>query len=152
MPSALFLLASKNTHTQSYDYFMENYSNTLWVSLYLHCNSIIYWHFFFDLHCTATFVHCLKITENISFNIASEASYVYDKSSLKMPKMVDFVEFLKTWSLRSNSVTRQVTFNRTKIGGKSQNWKIKMGHFWWFSNTVYLLRKAYLDRKDKVKS
>ena len=35
--------------------------------------------------------------------------------------MVHFGEFLKTWSLRSNSVTRQVTFHRTKIGGKRQN-------------------------------
>ena len=32
--------------------------------------------------------------------------------------MVHFGEFLKTWSLRSNSVTRQVSFNSTKIGGK----------------------------------
>ena len=43
-----------------------------------------------------------------------------DKSKLKMPKMVHFGEFLKTWSLRSNSVTRLVSFNRTKIGGKCQ--------------------------------
>ena len=35
--------------------------------------------------------------------------------------MVHFGEFLKTWSLRSNSVTRHVSFNRTKIGGKCQN-------------------------------
>ena len=46
-----------------------------------------------------------------------------DKSLLKMPKMVNFGEFLKTWRLRQNSVTRQVTFNRTKIGGKCQNTK-----------------------------
>ena len=37
--------------------------------------------------------------------------------------MVYFGEFLKTWSKRSNSVTRQVNFNRTKIGGKCQNYK-----------------------------
>ena len=36
------------------------------------------------------------------------------KSSLKMPKMVNFGDFLKTRSLRSNSVTRKVTFNGTK--------------------------------------
>ena len=39
---------------------------------------------------------CLKITEKVSFNIASEASYVYilsGQSSLKMPKMVNFGEF-----------------------------------------------------------
>ena len=48
---------------------------------------------------------CLKITEKVSFNIASEASYVYilsgQKFILKMPKLVFFK---KTLSLRSNSV------------------------------------------------
>ena len=38
-----------------------------------------------------------------------------------MPKLVHFGEFLKIWSLRSNSITRQVSFNRTKKGGKCQN-------------------------------
>ena len=37
-----------------------------------------------------------------------------DKSKLKMPKMVHLGEFLIIWSLRSNSVTRQFSFNRTK--------------------------------------
>ena len=55
-----------------------------------------------------------------------------------MPKMVHFGEFLKTWSLRSNSVTRQVSFNKTKVGGKCQNWKTQMWHFGWFSNTVHV--------------
>ena len=40
------------------------------------------------------------------------------------------VEFLKTWSLRSNSVTRQVSFNRTKIGRKCQNSKYSNATFW----------------------
>ena len=35
---------------------------------------------------------CLKITRKVSFDIASEASYVY-KSSLKMPKMAKLVSF-----------------------------------------------------------
>ena len=39
---------------------------------------------------------CLKITEKVSFNIASEASYVYILSVQEMPKMVHFGEFLKT--------------------------------------------------------
>ena len=43
------------------------------------------------------------------------------KSVLKMPNMFNVGEFLKTWSLRSNSVTRQVNFNWTNIGGKWQN-------------------------------
>ena len=55
-----------------------------------------------------------------------------------MPKMVQFGEFLKTQSLRSNRVTRQVSFNRSKIGGKCQNWKIQIRHSRWFSNTVPL--------------
>ena len=55
---------------------------------------------------------CLKITENVSFNIASEASYVY-KSSSKNAKNRQFwrVFFLKIWNLRSKSVTRQVKNN-----------------------------------------
>ena len=58
---------------------------------------------------------------------AKRATFTFwvDKSWLKMPKMVHFGEFLKTWSLRSNSVTRQVSFNRTKISGTCQNSKIQ---------------------------
>ena len=68
-------------------------------------------------------------------------------SSLKRPKMGHFGEFLKTWSLLSNSATRQVSFDRTENGGKCQNWKIWVifkhcriirGEFWWFSNTVFI--------------
>ena len=66
---------------------------------------------------------CLKITEKVSFNIASEASCVYILSGQKFKKcqeMVHFSEFLKTWKLRLNSVTRQVNFIRTKVDGKCQ--------------------------------
>ena len=40
---------------------------------------------------------CLKITEKVSFNIASEASYVYILSGQKskMPKMVNLASFRK---------------------------------------------------------
>ena len=62
--------------------------------------------------------------------------FEWTKVNQKMPKMVNFGEFLKAWSLRSNSVTRQVSLNRSKIGGKCQNWKIQIRHFGWFSNTV----------------
>ena len=44
--------------------------------------------------------------------------------------MVHFGEFLTTWSLRSDSVTRQVNFNRTKIGEKCQNAKNLNATFW----------------------
>ena len=45
---------------------------------------------------------------------AKQATFPFwvDKSWIKMPKMIHFGQFLKTWSLRSNSVTRRVNFNR----------------------------------------
>ena len=82
---------------------------------------------------------CLKITEKVAFNIASEASYVYmlrGQKFKKMPKMVNFDEFLKSEGCGQNSVTRQVTFNRTKTGRKCQNFKFQMRHFDLFSNIV----------------
>ena len=48
---------------------------------------------------------CLKITEKVSLK----------KAKIKLPKIVHFGEFLKTWCLRSNSVTRQVNFNMKKM-------------------------------------
>ena len=48
----------------------------------------------------------------------------------KNSKMVNFWELRKTVSLRSDRVPRQVTFNRTKIGGKCQNSKIQNATFW----------------------
>ena len=50
-----------------------------------------------------------------------------------MPNIVHFGEFLKTWSLRSNSVTRHVDF----LKGQKLVENAKMRHFGWFSNTVY---------------
>ena len=44
--------------------------------------------------------------------------------------MVHFGEFLKTWSFRSNSDTRQVRFIRTKISGKCQNCKNSNATIW----------------------
>ena len=46
--------------------------------------------------------------------------------------MVNFGKILKSWSLRSNSVTRQVRFNRPKIGGNWKTPKLKNSHatFW----------------------
>ena len=55
---------------------------------------------------------CLKIIEKVSCNMASEASYVYILSGqkfIKNAKSSQFGDFLKTLSLRSNSVTRHVT-------------------------------------------
>ena len=46
-----------------------------------------------------------------------------DKRSLKMPKMINFGDFWKTWSLRPNSVTRQVTLFLDKNWWKMPKWK-----------------------------
>ena len=40
--------------------------------------------------------------------------------------------------MRSNSVTRQVSFNRTKLGGKRQNSKTQMQHF-----EIFLKKKIF---------
>ena len=70
---------------------------------------------------------CLKITEKVSFNIASEVSYVYFLSWQKLIKNTKngpFGEFLKTWSLRSNSVTRQVLIGQKLVeNAKIQKFK-----------------------------
>ena len=68
----------------------------------------------------------LKITEKVSFNFASEASYVYILDGLKMPR-----------------VTRQVK-NRTKLGGKCQNWKNSDETF-----RMILKHCAYIDTNFK---
>ena len=47
-----------------------------------------------------------------------------------------FGEFLKNWSLLVKHVTRQVNFNRTKIG---ENDKIQMRHLGLFLNNVQAL-------------
>ena len=62
---------------------------------------------------------------------AKRATFTFwvDKSWLKMPKMVHFCEFLKTWSLRSNSVTGLVTLFDTV--GQILVEKAKIAKFKW---------------------
>ena len=60
--------------------------------------------------------------KKVSFNIASEASYVYILSRqkfIKNAKSSQFGEFVTTWSLRSDIVTRQANFKMTKTGGNA---------------------------------
>ena len=52
----------------------------------------------------------------------------WTKVDSKCQKCCILVSFLKTWNLMSNSGTRQVNFNRSKIGGNCQNWKIPIRH------------------------
>ena len=62
---------------------------------------------------------------------------------IKNAKNWQFGEFLKNWRFRSNNVTRQVNFDRTKIDGKCHNWIFKMRLFCWFSNTVEVLENHW---------
>ena len=57
-------------------------------------------------------------------------------------------ENLKLALLQSNSVTRQVTFNRTKMGRKFQNWKIKSATFWAIFKHCVLV--FYIDKKESL--
>ena len=66
----------------------------------------------------------MKFTEKVLFNIAGEASYVYilsGKELIKNAKNSPFWRVFEDLKLAVNSVTRQVSFNRSKIGGKCQN-------------------------------
>ena len=64
----------------------------------------------------------MKITEKVAFNIASEASYVCTLNGKKLIKNAQngpFLRFFENLTLAvKNSVTRKITFNKTKIGGK----------------------------------
>ena len=67
---------------------------------------------------------CLKIGRKVSFNIASEASYVYILSGQKFIKNAKNGPIWRVFEkliLAVKCVTRQVSFNRTKIGEKCQN-------------------------------
>ena len=83
---------------------------------------------------------CLKITEKVLFDIASETSYylyiLSGQKLIKNAKNCQFGEFFEKWSLLSNRVTRQISFDRSNIGGKCQNSKVEMRHFEGFSNNV----------------
>ena len=66
----------------------------------------------------------LKITEKVSLNITSEASYFYILSRQKFIKNAKNGPFWRVFEdlmLAENSVTRQVNFDRTKIDGKWQS-------------------------------
>ena len=54
--------------------------------------------------------------------------FEWTKKSVKMPKMANSSEFLKTWSLRSNSVTRQVNKIRQKLVKNTKMIKTQVWH------------------------
>ena len=63
---------------------------------------------------------------------AKRATFTFwvDKSWLKIPKIVNFGKFLKTWSLRSNSVTKQVRLKKDKNWWKMPKFKSSNATFW----------------------
>ena len=74
-----------------------------------------------------------RITEKVSLSL----HYEWTKD------MVHFGEFLNTWSLWSNSVTRQVSFKRTKIGEKCRNSNAK---FWVIKEKEEKMHHVFLSR------
>ena len=95
---------------------------------------------------------CFKIVQKVAFNIASEASYVYILSGQKLIKNAKNDPFWRVvFCLQSNSVTRQVTFKRTKIGRKCQNWKIKNATFYGiFKHCVSALQNLQFNYAENV--
>ena len=94
-------------------------SSTTWATIESCIGNVQFW---------LTSSQCLKITEKKSHSIL-RAKRAYILSRQKFIKNAKNGEFLKTWSLRSNSATRQVTYNWTKNDGKCQNRKIQIRHF-----------------------
>ena len=91
----------------------------------------------FHLIFIASTSRCLKIIEKVSFNTASEASYLYILSGqklIKMPKMINFASFLK---LKAGS---QTVLPDTLILKKYKNWW-KMPKLKTFNETFYVIFK-----------
>ena len=77
----------------------------------------------------------MKITEKVSFNIASEASYVYILSGQKLIKNAQNGPF---WRVFENLRVHTVLPDRSVLMGQKlvENGKIQMGHSEQFSNNV----------------
>ena len=76
----------------------------------------------FENHRKSLFQYCERSELRLHFQ--------WRKVHQKCAKNYQFGEFLKTWSLRSNSVTRQITFNRTKIS-RNATFSSNMNHMLW---------------------
>ena len=94
----------------------------------------------------------LKITQNVAFRIASEASYIYILSGQKFIKNAKNGQFGDFW--KSDDWGQTVLPDRSlliwqKLVQTAKNWLLPsnckhsslrsqfwMRHFWWFSNTV----------------
>ena len=80
-------------------------------------------------YCNEYNFRCLRITEKVSFNIASEASYLY-KSLLKMPKMANFGEFLKPKACGQTVLPVMAILTRKKLIENAKIEKKSNATFW----------------------
>ena len=99
-----------------------------WVMIHTITEIVIYFFIWVKFRENLLTIYLRTVFENRRKSIIQQCGRV-DKNSLKIPKMVNLASFRKTEVCLSNSVTRQVTFNLTKIGGKCQNSKIEMRYF-----------------------
>ena len=60
---------------------------------------------------------CLNITEKVSFNIASETSYVYILSWQKFIKLTKMVNLASFWILEACDQTEPDRFSKLKLSG-----------------------------------
>ena len=88
--------------------------------------------YFFKL----TMSRCLKITEKISFNIASEASYVYILSGQKLVRNAKNCPFWRVFKNLKLAVKQCYQTNQWKNWWKMPKLKNQMRHFEEFLNNV----------------
>ena len=87
---------------------------------------------------------CLKITEKVAvYNGTSEASYIH-------VWLINFNDFFKNWSFRSNIVTKEVIFKDKNWFHKCQTWKFKWDilvdfEAMWWNNIFVLFSKTLLN-------
>ena len=85
MHTGLFLIEEAQLHCEGCHYALS----------YTFVNSILL-KILVPIYKLVSLAQCLKITEKVSFNIASEASYVYILSGQTLIKNANFGEILKT--------------------------------------------------------
>ena len=82
---------------------------------------------------------CLKIAKKVAFNIVSEASYIYILSGHKLIKKWSILaSFWKPDVCGQTVLPDRSLFIGQKSVEKAKIRKLKMWHFSWFSNTVFL--------------
>ena len=82
-----------------------------------------------DHNSTLVHTQCLKITEKVSLNFASEASYVFTLIGQKLIKNGQFWRVFENLKIAVKQRYQIGQFQSAKIGRKCQNAKIQMQHF-----------------------